>query len=291
MRSRLGRWALMVLVSGVAGWTVGPAHAWGPRAHRIATRVAESRLTPAARAVVHDLLHEGDTLIDICDWADHEGHDVVPGSAPWHYVNVPISAPHYDDRYCTGGGCVVAKINHFRKVLADPHAPRTERARALLFFVHLVEDVHQPLHVGDNHDRGGNLTQIQYFNEGTNLHRLWDSQILEDTSRDEQAWIARITPLLTPEAVAAWSKGDERTWADESLQEAKKAYHFPAGSTRPSATGTRLGREYNEFAAPIIRLRLAQAGVRLANELNAIFAAAAPVKERRQPPAVPAGRD
>jgi hypothetical protein len=60
-------------------------------------------------------------------------------------------------------------------------------------------------------------------------------------------------------------------WADESLQAAKKAYHFPAGSTRPIESGASLGRDYLDFARPILRLRLAQAGVRLANELNAIF--------------------
>lgn len=248
------------------------AIAWGPHGHRIAARIAESRLTPEARAAIKELLHDGDTLASIADWADHDGHDAVPGSAPWHYVNVPLEAAHYDARYCPASGCVVSKIKHYRAVLADRHAPKQERARALLFLVHFVQDVHQPLHVGDNRDRGGNLTQIQYFNEGTNLHRMWDSQILDDASRDERAWVERIRPLLTPENVEAWSKGTVESWADESLQDAKKAYHFPAGATRPIDSGASLGREYSEFALPIIRQRLAQAGVRLANELNAVFA-------------------
>src|SRR4051812_34304028 len=106
-------------------------HAWGPRAHRIATRIAQERLTPAARAAVRDLLNQGDTLADIADWADGPGHDVVPGSAPWHYVNVPLSARHYDPRFCEPKGCVVSKIRHYRKVLADHHTPRTERQLAL----------------------------------------------------------------------------------------------------------------------------------------------------------------
>src|SRR4051812_46954296 len=73
-----------------------PSHAWGSRGHRIATRIAQERLTPEARAAIRELLNKGDTLVDIASWADNEGHDVVPGSAPWHFVNVPLTAPHYE---------------------------------------------------------------------------------------------------------------------------------------------------------------------------------------------------
>jgi hypothetical protein len=261
-------WAALLAVSAIVPGS--RAWAWGPRGHRVATRVAEARLTPAARAAVRSLLHEGDSLVTVANWADHEGHDAVPGSASWHFVNVPITATRYDDRDCPAGACVVAKVKHFRKVLADHRAPKAERARALLFFVHLVEDVHQPLHVGDRHDRGGNQTQVQYLGEATNLHRVWDSLLIDGASRDERAWVAAIEPLLTPANLSAWSKGGVESWADESLAEAKKAYH-PRGASHPVATGDRLGRDYAEFALPVVRLRLAQAGVRLADELNAIF--------------------
>jgi hypothetical protein len=268
---RRSAWALVAI--GLIA-LLGPSRrvlAWGNHAHRIATRIAEGRLTPAARAAVRELLLEGDTLVTVANWADHEGHDVEPDSAPWHYVNVPIDTPKYDARFCRGGNCVVAKIKHYRALLADRKAPRRERARALLFYIHLVEDVHQPLHVGDNHDRGGNLTQVTFLNEATNLHRMWDSQILDDAGRDERVWVQRITPMITREKVEAWSKGDVESWADESLQAAKEAYHHPKGSARPIASGTRLGRDYAERSLIVIEERLAQAGVRLANELNTIF--------------------
>jgi hypothetical protein len=252
--------------------TVPPAAwAWGPHGHRIAARLAQARLTPAAREAVRELLHEGDTLVDVADWADHEGHDAVPGSAPWHYVNVPITATRYEARFCTHGECVVARIKHFRSVLADRAAPRRERQRALLFLVHLVQDVHQPLHVGDNDDRGGNLTQIQFLGRGTNLHRLWDSDLINDIGRDEGRWVEQILPLLTKENVQSWSRGSVEDWANESLHDAQKAYHFPPGARQPLVSGTELDRDYARFARPILERRLAQAGVRVANELNAIF--------------------
>ena len=166
---------------------------------------------------------------------------------------------------------MVAKIKHYRAILADHNAPKAQRARALVFYIHLVQDVHQPLHVGDNRDRGGNQTQVNFMNETTNLHRVWDSQILDNAGRDERVWVERITPMITREKVAEWSKGDVESWADESLQAAKDAYHFPEGSARPITSGTRLGRDYAERSVPVIEERLAQAGVRLANELNVIF--------------------
>jgi hypothetical protein len=296
MTPSLRRWACLLAVSGVVvlGGPRPPAFGWGPHGHRIATRVAEARLSPAAKAAVRELLHEGDTLLTVCNWADHDGHDAVPGSARWHYVNVPLDATRYADRFCRGGDCVVAKIDKFRQVLADRRAPRAERARALLFFVHFVEDVHQPLHVGDNRDHGGNDTQVQFLRESTNLHRLWDSTLIDDASRDEREWVRRIEPLLTPENVEAWSRGGAESWADESLQAAKKAYHDPRDPARLIVSGDRLGRDYEEAALPLVRLRLAQAGVRVANELNAIFdQPPTPVREktkRREPAPVPVPR-
>ena len=249
------------------------ALAWGPHGHEIITKMAEGRLTPEAKAAVRDLLNEGDTLVSVCNWADHEGHDAVPASAPWHYVNVPLSADRYEARFCPEKGCVVSRIKHYRKLLADTKQPRKERARALLFLVHFVEDVHQPLHVGDNRDNGGNLTQVRFLNQarGTNLHHVWDSSLVDHAGRDRAAWVERVEALATPEKVEEWSKGDVEDWATESLQAAKVAYRDPKGGDGPMAGGTALGEDYVEQCMPIVRLRLSQAGVRLANELNAIF--------------------
>jgi len=247
------------------------AFAWGPQGHRVVAHIASERLTPRAKAGVAGLLRAGDTLADIANWADQEGHEAVPGSAPWHYVNVPIAADRYEARDCSGGNCVVEKIKHFRRVLGDPHAPKRERQRALLFLVHFVGDIHQPLHVGDNHDRGGNLTQIQFLGRGTNLHRLWDSDLMRHEGGNDRTWVGRVERLITPDLVRAWSKGSVEDWADESLRAAKFAYRSPKGDRGPMPSGSFLGEDYARAADPVLREQLAKAGVRLANELNAIF--------------------
>jgi hypothetical protein len=264
---------IRVVLAVVATFAIAasPALAWGPQGHRVITRIAMDRLTPRARAEIKALLNEGDTLVDVCNWADHDGFDVVPRSAPWHYVNVPISAARYDARFCPDKGCVVSKIKEYRKALADPKTPFKERQVALLLFVHFVEDVHQPLHVGDNRDRGGNDTQVQFDGRGTNLHRVWDSDLLRHLGGDDRAWVHRATSLLTPGNVEAWSATHVEDWADESLAAAKTAYRWPASGARPIGAGAELGDDYATMADPILRERLAKAGLRLADELNAIF--------------------
>ena len=248
------------------------ASAWGPQGHRVIARVAEDRLTPAARAAIKDLLHQGDTLAGIANWADNEGHDAVPSSAPWHYINVPIGDAHFDAKLIRRDDNVVVQIKHFRKVLADKTKPKQDRQRALLFLVHFVSDIHQPLHVGDNNDRGGNSTQVQFFNTGTNLHRLWDSDLIHKVGGNDRAWVYQVDKLITPESVKDWSKGSVDDWADESLQVAKQAYRKSPSDRQPMGTGAILDEPYLKQVEPLLKEQMARASVRLANELNAIFA-------------------
>ncbi len=246
--------------------------AWGPQGHRVIARVAVERLTPAARAGVRDLLHPDDTLADIADWADHEGHEVYPRSAPWHYVNIPIGSAHYTDgRDAERPDNVVHQIARYRQLLADRSTPKPERQRALLFLVHFVSDVHQPLHVGDNRDRGGNLTQIRFGADGTNLHQLWDSGLIRRIGGNDQVWVARIERAITPRTVQLWSRGTPEAWADESLQAAKVAYHDLEGAPRLVPSSYTLGDAYVKQVEPILIDQMARASVRLADELNAVF--------------------
>ena len=248
------------------------ARAWGPQGHRVIAKVASERLTPEARAAIRDLLHPDDTLADIADWADHEGHDVYPGSAPWHYVNISIHDAHYADGRDAGRSTnVVHQIAHYRAILSDHSKPKAERSRALLFLVHFVEDVHQPLHVGDNRDRGGNQTQIRFLGDGTNLHQLWDSGLIRQVGGNDRVWAGRLEHAITPETYRAWSGGTPATWADESLQAAKIAYHDLEGAPRSIPTGYTLGKDYAHQVEPILIEQMAKAAVRLADELNAVF--------------------
>jgi hypothetical protein len=98
------------------------------------------------------------------------------------------------------------------------------RRVALRFVIHLVGDLHQPLHVGDNGDRGGNDTRVRFFTRGSNMHRVWDSGIIDRAGRGEPAWLADLAAMDTPESRAKALSGSVEDWATESLLAARGAY-------------------------------------------------------------------
>jgi hypothetical protein len=263
------RAAIVCLAVAVVASSSPRVHAWGRIGHRAAARVAESRLTPAARAAIQNLLDPGETLADASTWADEQRQD-RPETGAWHYVNVPITLDRYDRRFCSPDGCVVGKIVELRATLAAPNTPREQKREALRFLVHFIEDMHQPLHVGDRMDRGGNDLQLQFFGEGTNLHRLWDSGVIEHESADEATWTVTIDALATPERTRDWVEGAVEDWATESLIQARRAYRHPSSGS-PLVSGGKLGQEYQDFALPIVKERLARSAARLAFVLNEVF--------------------
>jgi nuclease S1 len=250
------------------GAAPGSLWSWGRLGHRASSMLAESRLTSGVREAIRQLLGPGEDIADISTWAD--GQCEIPKAASWHYVNVPITESRYDAKFCQKNGCVVSKIEDFKRVLMNPNSSRKDKREALKFLVHFVQDLHQPLHIGDNGDRGGNNLQVRWFGIGTNLHRLLDTQIMSRYSLDEEQWARELTALATPEKSKEWSRGSLADWATESLEAATMLYHLP-GSQKLLKSGIKLGQEYNEMALQIIHQQLARAGVRVAYMLNEIF--------------------
>jgi hypothetical protein len=246
--------------------------AWGPLGHRVVAQLAERHLTAKAREAIRILLEPGETLADCSIWADQHRRD-IEGSGCWHYVDVPLNEPRYDARFSAPvpeKGCIVDKIAEFRAILRDQSKTIQERRLALRFVVHLVEDLHMPLHVGDNHDRGGNDTQVRWFEFGSNLHRVWDSQLIERNGSTEDFWLANLQDLDTESNRAQWMSGSVEDWATESLLLARAAHQIP-GTEAPIKSGQELGDLYYRANLPAARQRLAQAGVRLAWMLNQAF--------------------
>jgi hypothetical protein len=245
-----------------------PAAAWGPLGHRVAGLYAEQLLEPRARAEMRRILEPGETLADASTWADENRDLMPPGSAGWHFVNVPITARRYEARFgADRRGSVVPKIAEYRRVLADGSASLRKRREALRLVVHFVQDVHQPLHVGENRDRGGNDTQISFRGQTENLHRLWDSTLIRSIHRRELDWLDDLEAFATPDRRKGWMGTQPEEWATESLDAARRAYRHPR-ENRDLVNGDRLDERYLEAATPVLRLRLAQAAVRTAEVLN-----------------------
>jgi S1/P1 Nuclease. len=264
---------LPALLSGLAALAFAlPVQAWSALGHRLVARLAEDGLTPEARATAA-LLLEGEprpTLAGVASWADElRGADDGLGrrTARWHFVNMGEDGCRYDAaRHCADGDCVVAALEAQARILADRDRPREERRQALKFVVHLVGDVHQPMHAGNGHDRGGNRFQVNLHGRGTNLHALWDSGMLDTLGLDEEAWLERLRQRPAP-AVAAVAAAaplppeTARAWAEHSCRIATAPGAYPDGHV--------VGEDYIQAHLPLLEAQLRLAGARLAEVLNA----------------------
>jgi hypothetical protein len=248
-----------------------PALAWGPEGHRLVARLAEANLTPEAREQIRALLLRDQTLPSIASWAD-QVRNSRKETEPWHYVDIPISRPHLDmKRDCPKGNCIIGVIEEFRRKLANPSATVADRREALLFLVHFVGDLHQPLHCSDDGDKGGNDVQVAFIGNRTNLHRLWDSGLLYRMPPEDELY-AKLSKAVTPETIAAWSRGSVEDWAEEGHQIAKKAIYSRLPGV-PKTEPAPLGEAYERLAVPIVEEQIEKAGGRLAFMLNAALAA------------------
>lgn len=240
---------------------------WGVLGHRVVARIAETRLTVPARAEVRALLHGG-TLVDVAMWAD----SIRPHrrtTAPWHYVNVPITDSVFDRAsVCPDPpGCVVSAIERFQSRLADRTLPAQDRAEALRFLVHLIGDLHQPLHAGDDHDRGGNSVLVTYLGRTTNLHALWDSGLLEARGLREEPFTAALLEEMRTIDLDSLAQGTVEAWTMASHDRARDfAYPVPGNGFLTPA--------YGASRAPLIDRALIEGGIRLAAVLNAALAPA-----------------
>jgi hypothetical protein len=240
---------------------------WGEEGHRLVVAIAEGLMAPAAKARLAATLVPGETLEELATWAD-----AVRGTRKeteeWHYVDIPLTSAGLDmTRDCPKENCVVAKISDFRKAWLDVSLSAESRREALLFLVHFVGDLHQPLHCENNGDRGGNDVPVEFLNARTNLHALWDTGLLRDREGEDHL-LATLRQAITTEQAAAWSLGTVEEWANESFHAAQTTVYglLPRA---PAGQPAQLGEQYEQMAQPVLDEQLEKAGVRLAAILSA----------------------
>ena len=274
------------------------ALAWGPQGHRTIGAIADRLLTPQAHGAVLQLLEDDrdkfgnpsgrTTLESVSEWAD-EIRGTPAERLSWHYDDVPICGSEEKARYCPDGQCNTEELKRLSGVLGDTRAPMRARNEALKWVVHLVGDIHQPLHAADNGDHGGNLVPVALHGVHTrgreNLHRAWDSDLVQLAlhARNRQQPPRDIDALAAEAAHLGREVGQgiPDSWARESNNLARNvAYHYPgfACNSRPPGMVV-LDAAYLDQAELVVRERLLLAGARLATVLNE---ALAPTEGRRQ---------
>ncbi|MGO4776814.1 S1/P1 nuclease, partial [Lysobacter sp. 2RAB21] len=187
-------------------------------------------------------------------------------------VNLAEDECHYDAaRDCPDGNCAVAAITAQTAILADRTKPQAERLQALKFVVHIVGDVHQPLHAGYAHDKGGNDFQLAMPGEperpdvyGGNLHSLWDSSLLNTRKRSDAAYLVELRKIAVPTVTGAGLPANAAGWAEDSCKLMLQPGFYPPTH--------KLEPEYVATWRPLAETQLRLGGEHLAEVLNAALA-------------------
>jgi hypothetical protein len=237
--------------------------AWGQTGHRVTAAIADHYLSGVARANVQLLLGT-ESLAQAATWPDDMRSDSTEfwqkTASPWHFVTVPAGKTHAEVGAPPEGDAASA-LARFAQVLRDPNASREDKRLALRFTIHIIGDLHQPLHAGRPGDRGGNDVKVTWFGAPSNLHSVWDSGMIESRGLSHSELAGWLAGSITPEQVLAWSNPDPEVWIAESVALRERIY----------PTDTKLSYAYAYRWGGEVDGRLSRGGVRIAAYLNRLF--------------------
>ncbi len=235
---------------------------WSKTGHRVIGDVAQAHLTGKAKRAISKLL-DGQSLAAISNFGDEIKADTIYRKfSAWHYVNIP-QGKTYNDIEPSKYGDLVIGVNTCITKIKDENNSKDERAFYLKMLVHLVGDLHQPMHVGRLVDKGGNDIQVQWFNDGSNLHRVWDSNLIEQNGMSYSEMAVSL-PHLNKKQKIAVQDGNLLDWVEES--------HLIADNLYESVeVGEKLYYRYGYVWWPTVEKQLQKGGLRLAKVLNDLF--------------------
>ena len=235
---------------------------WGQTGHRVVAQIAQEYITDNTRDSINKLLN-GKSLASISNYADYiKSDENFDKYKPWHYLNMKLD-DNYKDIILNKKGDVVQAINYCINILKDNNQPKKEKIFYLKLLVHFVGDIHQPLHIGRLEDRGGNDIKVKWFGKVTNLHRVWDSQII-DSHQMSYTELSNDLDILSLKEINIIKSDSINIWIKESQNIAKLIY-------QDAKTETNLGFPYKYKYIEIVKFRLLKGGIRLASVLDDIF--------------------
>jgi hypothetical protein len=274
---------MKTFIAGIMLISSSAVFAWGNTGHRVVGEVATRFLEIDVLVKANKIL-KGQSLARVSTWPDEIKSEptTYQYTYNWHYTTWQTDDhDHSENEEDTSTGFLLKSINEQLAVLADPHASDDQKAFALKFVVHLVGDVHMPLHVGAGTDQGGNLCKVTYMGRPYNLHSLWDEGMIDFTNLSYTELSKFVSEGRTVAEVKAIRKGSVVDWALESKNIVASLYpadvipsteqmsilNYCKKDVLPEEM-PKLSYEYAYKFMPIIEKRLYEGGVRLAMLLN-----------------------
>ncbi|MBA3674502.1 MAG: S1/P1 nuclease [Chitinophagaceae bacterium] len=244
------------------------SNAWGVLGHRIVGEIAESYLTPAAKKEVIKILGT-ESIAMATNWADFIRSDTTFNYlSRWHYINIKAGLTFREVATILKADTAVdayTKINFLVKQLKNKLFTKEIKAFYLKLLIHIVGDIHQPLHVGRPDDQGGNKVAVLWFNTPSNLHQVWDSRLIDFQQLSYTEYTKAINHTTKAQRIM-WQMQPVSEWIWESYQWAEKIY----GDIK--LPDEKLSYNYNFKYIQILDNQLLKGGVHLAGLLNQIFA-------------------
>jgi len=235
---------------------------WSKTGHRTVGEVAQQHIKTRTKKALNKLL-QGQSLALISTFADDIKADrKYANFDPWHYVNYP-SDKKYTDVTPSKNGDVVNGIEKCIEIIKDSNSLQEDKVFYLKMLVHLIGDLHQPMHVGRLEDKGGNDIQLQWFGRGTNLHKLWDSNMINQYGMSYTELANNMT-VLSKKQIEYIQKGDVYDWVEESQELANEIYDSVEA-------GENLGYAYSYKYWGTVAQQLHKGGLRLAKVLDDLF--------------------
>lgn len=239
------------------------AFAWGQKGHDIVCDIAQRHLTPRARKEISKLL-DGRSIVYWSKWLDSASHTPEYAyTSTWHYKDVDKEQTYKDVQPCPTGDVVTA-IEAQISALKSGELDKEHQALALKMLIHLIGDIHCPMHMARVKDKGGNMMQVQFFGQGLNLHSVWDTAIIDSVHEwGYREWADQID-ILSKREIAEIVKGTPDQWGEETWMITCRIYE-------ETPKGAKLSYDYVNRWQETVEQRLLYGGLRLARLLNEIF--------------------
>lgn len=251
------------LAAGTMCLSIVNGYSWGQKGHDVTCAIAQNHLSKKAQKRINNLL-DGKSIVYWANWMDNASHTPEYAyTSTWHYKNIDANET-YEGAVANPKGDVIVAVNDIIAAFKSGKLSREEQILNLKFLVHLVGDIHCPMHMAHKSDRGGNKWQVQYFGSGKNLHSVWDSGVIESARKWScSEWVNELDRATKAQA-AQIVAGTPEDWGRETFEIATKIY-----DTTP--VGSKLSYDYVSEWSPVLEQQLLRGGLRLASVLNEIF--------------------
>lgn len=239
--------------------------AWGKTGHRVVAEVACHHLTDKAKNKIKTIL-KGHSMVEVSNWMDDIKSDPNPDLdtlRDYHWVTIPDGMTYHQTNKNSHGDVIKGIQFVVSQLKKDNLSPKLEE-EYLKMLIHFVGDLHQPLHTGRGNDRGGNSIKMNWFGNRTNLHRIWDSDMI-NSKLYSYSELAKIVDCCSTESqIKKWQSGSIESWAQDNEKYRTSIYDY-------DTTSSYWEYQYAYKNWPIVKKQLEKGGVRLAGILNEIY--------------------